>query len=329
MRTLITGGYGFAGRHLARLLVSSGDDVAVTYLQSEKALADDPLRTPLPKAIQSIQLDITDRGAVCQLMSLLQPDAIYHLAAQSFVPAGEEDLDKTFKVNFNGTINLLDAIRSHSPKTRLLYVSSAEVYGEPWPGTLPFTETSVLRPTSNYGVSKVAADMAVFKYSQRDGLDTVRVRPFPHIGPGQSDQFALSSFARQIAEIKLGRREPVVKVGNLESKRDYTDVSDIVQGYREVMLNGKRGEVYNLCSGKAVAIGELLQKLIKIAEIEVEILQDPDRVRSGDIPAVVGSADKALKEFSWKVRVDLDGTLSSLYAFWIESLSKIPLSKVA
>ena len=322
MRSLITGGYGFVGRHLARLLAGSGDDVAVTYLPSEKALAEDPFRTPLPKTAQTVALDVSDKGAVCQLLSVLQPDAIYHLAAMSFVPTGEENVQKVFDINTFGTINLLEAIKAHSPKTRFLYVSSAEVYGEPWPGSLPFVETSVLRPTSNYGVSKVAADVATFKYSQRDGLHTVRARPFPHIGPGQSDLFAISSFAKQLAEIKLGKKPPVLKVGNLDVKRDYTDVSDIVQGYREVMLNGKRGEAYNLCSGKPVAVGELLQRLIKIAEVEVEIQTDPDRIRSMDIPTIYGSSDKAAKEFGWKVRVDLEGTLASTYAFWIEALGK-------
>lgn len=217
---------------------------------------------------------------------------------------------------------MLQSLVKTSPKTRFLYVSSAEVYGDPRPGSLPLTENSVLRPVSNYGISKVVADLATFKFSHREGLDTVRVRPFPHIGPGQSETFAISGFAKQLAEIKLGKREAVIKVGNLEPKRDFTDVSDIVRGYRETCLNGKRGEVYNLCSGSSIAIGDVLQLLIKIAEVEVEIEPDPERMRAVDITNLLGSAEKALKDFGWKPRVDLEGTLSSIFAFWIEALAK-------
>ncbi|MCC6953273.1 MAG: GDP-mannose 4,6-dehydratase, partial [Deltaproteobacteria bacterium] len=214
MRALITGGFGFVGRHLARYLVTCGDDVAVTYHPSERGSADEAFRTALPQAAQTFALDIADKKAVDQLLTIVQPDALYHLAALSYVPDGETQQDLIFQTNSFGTMNLLDGLVKTSPKTRFLYVSSAEVYGEPWPGSLPLVETAVLRPVSNYGLSKVLGDLAAFKYSVRDSLDTVRVRPFPHIGPGQSDQFAVSSFARQLAEVKLGRREPVIKVGN-------------------------------------------------------------------------------------------------------------------
>ena len=320
MKALITGGYGFVGRHLARHLVSCGDDVALTYIPSEQTPEDSSVFT-LPKSVQSVALDVTDREAVFQIVSLFQPDVIYHLAAKTFVPDAENNVFDVFQVNTFGTLNLLEAIATHSKKSRFLFVSSSEVYGEPWPGSLPFSEDTPMRPISTYGVTKSAADVAVFKMSRSDNIHAVRVRPFPHIGPGQSDNFAVSSFAKQVAEIKLGRREPVIKVGNLEARRDYSDVSDIVRGYREAVLNGQRGEVYNLCSGQSVEIGDLLQRLIKVAEVEVEVQVDPDRLRPVDIPDSFGTYNRAQKHFGWKPRIDLEATLHSIFAHWVETLS--------
>jgi len=320
MRALITGGFGFAGRHLAQYLSSCGDDVAMTYLPSSKDEGKDT--TPLPRTAQSIALDVTDKKAVTDFIKLAQPDTVYHLAAITFVPAAEEDLDKYMEVNFRGTGNMLEAIAAHSPSTKILYVSSAEVYGDPWPGSLPYTESSTLRPANNYGVTKVAADSLTFKFAHYNGVQAVRVRPFPHIGPGQSEKFAISSFAKQVALIKLGKQEPIIKVGNLEAKRDYSDVSDIVRGYRDALLNGKKGDAYNLCSGQSVVVGDLLKKLIAIAEIEAEIVVDPERYRPVDIPELYGSSQKALKDFGWKPRINLDGTLSSLFAYWMEQVSQ-------
>jgi GDP-4-dehydro-6-deoxy-D-mannose reductase len=171
-----------------------------------------------------------------------------------------------------------------------------------------------------YGVSKVAADLAAFQYATKDRLEVVRVRPFAHTGPGQSPSFALSSFAKQVAMIKLGRAAPAIRVGNLEVKRDYSDVSDIVRGYREALLNGKRGGVYNLCSGHSVAIGDLLHKLLKIAEVEAEITVDESRVRDVDISEIYGSPSLAQKELGWHQRIDIEGTLHGLFAYWMESL---------
>jgi GDP-4-dehydro-6-deoxy-D-mannose reductase len=321
MRALITGGYGFVGRHLAQHLVKCGDDVAVTYLPSERHL--EGATTPLPNSAQSMALDVSDKKAVADIISLAKPDAIYHLAARSSVADGEaSSFEAVFNTNTIGTTNLLDAIVQHSPTTKFLFVSSAEVYGMPWPGTIPLVENAVFRPISAYGVSKAAADLATFKYATKDGVEAVRVRPFPHIGPGQSDRFVLSNFAKQAAEIKLGKRTPIIHVGNLEVKRDYLDVSDVVRGYREALLNGKKGEAYNLCSGKSHTIGELLQRLLKLGEVEAEVLEDKERVRLVDIPDLVGSYQKAQKEFGWQPRIELDGTLLSMFAFWIEQLEK-------
>ncbi len=328
MRVLITGGNGFVGRHLAKHLIQNGDDVAVSYLRSAvEASRNDPLtqkidaKIPVPHTAQNMALDITDRAQVLQFVSLLKPDVIYHLAAISSVPQAEEDLTEVVRVNTQGTLNLLDAVREHSKDTRFIFVSSAEVYGIPRPGSLPLTESAELRPISGYGVSKSWADLATSYYARRHGLHVMCMRSFPHVGPGQSDIFAVSSFAKQIATIKLGKAEPVVKVGNLEVKRDYSDVSDIVRGYREAVFNGKDGETYNLCSGSSVGIGEILQSLITMAEVNVEIVEDPARVRPVDIPDIYGSYQKANKDFGWKPRVEKEAMLDSLLSFWLDVLS--------
>lgn len=323
MRALITGGHGFVGRHLAQHLVSCGDNVAVTYLSSAPSSTADETaeKIALPTAAQSIALDVTDRDAVFEVISLMQPDAVYHLAALSFVPDGEKNPERIMQINTIGTMNLLDAIAANSADSKFLFVSSSEVYGHPRPGSLPLRESSELRPTSMYGVSKASADAAVFKYSYSNGVNAIRVRPFSHLGPGQSDQFAISSFAKQVAAVKLGKQEPVIKVGNLEVKRDYSDVSDIVRGYREALLNGKNGEAYNLCYGESVEIGELLRSLISLADIDVEVVEDPARVRTVDIPEMVGSYEKSSRDFGWRPRVEREAMLDSLLAFWLDALS--------
>lgn len=314
MRALITGGYGFAARHLAHHLIKCGDDVAVTYRREEK----DAQGIPLPNTIQNFALDITEAKAVEDLIKLTQPDVIYHLAAQSFVPQAEKQQRPTYDVNTFGTLNFLEAIVKTSKKSKFLYVSSSEVYGNPRPGSLPITELTELRPTSTYGVSKAAADLAVFSYVQRTGIDAIRVRPFPHFGPGQSDRFAISSFSKQIAQIKLGKAKPVLKVGNLEVKRDYLDVSDIVRGYREAVLNGKTGEVYNLSSGESVPLSDLVNILIKKSGMEIAIEVDPSRVREVDAPDIYGSYQRAKKDFGWSPRVDREAALDTMLAYWLE-----------
>ena len=324
MRALITGGYGFVGRHLASHLVSCGDDVAVTYLPGVEVPQDRDTNQKgvrLPDAVHSFALDVGQKDQVEQLITLAKPDVVYHLAGITTVQQGESDFQKTYQTNVMGPVYCLDTIARKCPQTRFLLVSSSEVYGDPLAGSLPLNEQMALRPISTYGVTKAAAELAAYKSAIRDGVYTVRVRPFPHIGPGQSESFAISSFAKQVAEIALGKKEPKVLVGNLEAKRDYSDVSDIVRGYREAALNGKRGDVYNLCFGKSVSIGSLLQELIKISGKEIAVELDPARVRAIDIADSYGTYDKAHKDFGWKPRIDLSGTMHSILAYWLEVLS--------
>lgn len=322
MRALVVGGYGFVGRHLAHHLIQCGDDVALTYVPERKPVMEtDANRVGVPHQVQTIGLDVTKPEAVAQLVAVMKPDAIYHLSAISSVPEGEQAGHRVFEVNAMGAMNVFQAVADHARETRVLFVSSSEVYGEPRPGALPFTEQSELRPMSAYGVAKAAADLAAYKYSARNGLFTVRVRPFPHFGPGQRPDFAVSSFARQVAAIKLGISKPVVSVGNLEVRRDFTDVLDIVRGYREALLNAKSGEVYNLSSGSSLLLSDLLKELMTIAGVDAEIVPDPARVRAVDISDLYGSYQKAQRDFGWRPRIERPASLGTLLSYWLDVLS--------
>lgn len=323
MRALVIGGYGFVGRHLAHHLVQCGDDVALTYVPERKPVAEtDPNRVTVPHQVQTIGLDITKADAVAQLISVMKPDAIYHLSAISSVPQAESAGRTLFEVNALGAINVFQAVADLSPETRVLFVSSSEVYGEPRPGALPFTEQSELRPMSAYGVAKATADLAAHKYSARNGVFTVRIRPFPHFGPGQRPDFAVSSFARQVAAIQLGKSKPVVSVGNLDVRRDFTDVLDIVRGYREALLNGKTGEAYNLSSGSSMLLSDVLHQLITLAGVDAEIVPDAERVRPVDISDLYGSYQKAQRDFGWKPRIEREASLGTLLSYWLDALSR-------
>jgi len=327
MRVLVTGGVGFVGTHLSKHLVDCRDDVALTYLPRKNS--DIPINSELeesrkvivPRSVQHFALDVRNSSEVNQVLALLQPDIIYHLAAISFVPDGEGNVSEVFNVNTMGTLNLLEGVKKSCPEAKVLIVSSSEVYGIPRPGSLPLTEQSELRPISAYGASKASAEHLAHKFSANDGLHVITIRPFPHVGPFQEDRFALSSFARQIAEIKLGKKKPILEVGNLDVKRDFSDVSDIVRGYREAIFNGRNSEVYNLCSGQSYLLSDIVQTMIKLSGVDVEIKVDEGRVRSVDIPEHVGSYQKANKDFGWRPRVEMDAMLGSLLAYWLEVLS--------
>jgi len=207
------------------------------------------------------------------------PDAIVHLAGQAFVPLSVVDPLGTLAVNATGTAHVLEAARA--VRARVLVVSSAEVYGIQRPERMPLDETAVLRPGNAYAASKVAAETYALAWHRSYGLDVVVARPFNHIGPGQDERFVVASFARQLADI-AGGAPPLLRVGNLEAQRDFLDVRDVAAAYVLLLANGRAGEVYNICSGRPVAIREVLRQLITIARVPVEIRDDPERMRSSD-----------------------------------------------
>lgn len=307
MRAFITGIEGFAGHYLAGELSAAGAEVSGSYL-------DESLTGGL-SADSLFRIDLTSGKDLTDALDKTRPDVIYHLAAQSSAALSFKKPELTFGVNVLGTVNLLEAARRLSGKIRLVLVSSCEVYG-PNPGEGPMDERQPFSPRSPYAASKAAQEMACMSYVHSYGVDMVIARPFPHIGPGQSDSFALPSFAKQIAEIEAGLREPVVRVGNLEARRDFTDVRDVARAYRLLGAKGRGGESYNICSGSAISVGRALEVMMGFSRAHIKVEQDPQRLRPSDTPLLLGDNRKLVSETGWRPEHRVEESLSGLLDHW-------------
>ncbi len=296
MRVVVTGATGFVGGHLLAALRAAGH---------EPVALGGPHDPP-----PAIAVDLLDSAAVRDVVAGAAPDAIVHLAGQAFVPLSVVDPLGTLAVNATGTAHVLEAARA--VRARVLVVSSAEVYGIQRPERMPLDETAVLRPGNAYAASKVAAETYALAWHRSYGLDVVVARPFNHIGPGQDERFVVASFARQLADI-AGGAPPLLRVGNLEAQRDFLDVRDVAAAYVLLLANGRAGEVYNICSGRPVAIREVLRQLITIARVPVEIRDDPERMRSSDLPILSGDATKLRAETGWEPQYSLAASLRDIY----------------
>lgn len=312
MKALITGITGFAGSHLAEVLLAEGLEVHGTKR----------VRSPLDnietvrEQVQLADCELTDAGAVRALLEQVQPQLIFHLAAQSYVLTSWTYPAYTLFNNLGAEISMLEAVRSLQLDASIHLAGSSEEYGKVEPDELPLTEESPLRPLSPYGVSKVAQDLLGYQYFQSYGLKIVRTRAFNHTGPRRGVVFATSNFARQIAEIEAGKREPVIKVGNLSAKRDFSDVRDVVRAYYLVATRGTPGEVYNVCSGRAVTIETMLNMLLAEARVQVEVQVDPERLRPSDVQVLQGDATKIEQELGWKPAIPLQQSLADLLDYW-------------
>jgi GDP-4-dehydro-6-deoxy-D-mannose reductase len=297
MRVLVTGATGFVGGHLLDALRVAGNE---------------PIAFGGPNdAPPAVALDILDVDAVRRSVEEAAPQAIVHLAGQAFVPQSVADPLGTLAINATGTANILEAARA--VRARVLVVSSAEVYGIQLPERMPLDEAALVRPANAYGASKLAAETYALAWQRSYGVDALVARPFNHIGPGQDVRFVVASFARQLADIAAGG-PPIMYVGNLEAQRDFLDVRDVAAAYVRLIANGRAGEVYNICSGRTVAIREVLRQLITIARVPVEIRDDPDRMRSSDLPILSGNASKLRTETGWEPRISLATSLRDIYA---------------
>lgn len=259
----------------------------------------------------AIAVDLRDPAAVRGVVADAKPDAIVHLAGQAFVPQSIADPLGTLAVNATGTAHVLEAARAVG--ARVLVVSSAEVYGIQRPERMPLDETAVVRPGNAYAASKLAAEAYGLAWHRSYALDVVVARPFNHIGPGQDERFVVASFARQLADIAAGGPR-LLRVGNLEAQRDFLDVRDVAAAYVLLLANGRAGEVYNICSGRPVAIREVLRQLITIARVPVEVRDDPERMRSSDLPILSGDATKLRAETGWEPHYSLAASLRDIYA---------------
>ena len=263
--------------------------------------------------------DIRDATLLRQIISKVQPDYIYHLAGQPFVPDADKNILNTYEINVLGVLNLLEAVRIEKLKPRILIISSGEVYGAVPEDQLPVNEDYPLKPINPYAVTKACADLLTYQYAIAHQLDVIRVRPFNHIGPRQSEQFVCSSFAKQIAEIELGLREPVLKVGSLDTQRDFTDVRDVVRAYQMILEKAKGGEVYNIGQNQVFFIRDILHMLIKQSNRkDIQLQQQSERFRPNDIPIMMCDATKIEKDFGWKPEVSIQQTLCDLLEYWRE-----------
>lgn len=312
IRSLITGLAGFAGRHLAARLIASGEGpvCGVTRLAPE----DDKTLALAEVEIEPADLTIAEEAR--RAVEAARPDRVYLLAAFSAPGEAHRDPLRVIQNNVACVVNVLEALREVAPRARILLVSSAEVYGRGNGDGSPVAEDAPLAPENPYAISKVTQDLLGYQYHLAYGLDVVRVRPFNHLGPGQSDRFVAAAFARQVAEAEAGLRAPSIEVGNLETCRDFVDVRDVVCGYELALQKGEPGAVYNLASGKAVSIRSLLDGLIARGRRPVSVSVDPQRFRPADAPIVVGDASRFIRCTGWSPSFSLDQTLDDLLEDW-------------
>jgi len=322
MRVLITGIDGFVGSHMVDyLLALKGVEVCGTTITRDPGVN---LRATASQ-LRLVQADIRETHEVEQAFSHLLPDRVIHLAAQPFVPASLEDPAGTLRTNLSGTLSVLEAVRTLRDAGRgnpsLIVVSSSEVYGSAGAGGVAMGEETLLAPANPYAASKAGADLVAQAYRTAYELDVTVVRPFNHAGPRQNPSFVCSSVGRQLAEISLGIRPPLLVVGNTEARRDFTDVRDVVRAYWT--LFGRTGEhsVFNVCSGEAHAIGEIIALYQDIAGLAVEVVVDPARLRHRDAPLLVGSYTRLHSATGWRPTVSFTDTLRDVFQYWRTTLT--------
>jgi GDP-4-dehydro-6-deoxy-D-mannose reductase len=311
-RVLITGISGFVGSHLAEFLLERGMEVYGTIRWRSKLDNIKHIQTK----IGLIETDIKDAHSMQKTIEEVEPDYVFHLAAQFFVPTSWKAPSETVGTNILGTLNLFEAIRNSNVDPRVPVAGSSEAYGRVLPGELPIKETNPLRPLSPYAVSKVATDLLGYQYHQSYGLKIVRTRAFNHTGPRRGKPFVPSNFAKPVAEIEKGLKEPVIYVGNLNAERDFTDVRDIANAYWLSVQKCEFGEVYNIYTGVARKILSVLDLLLDMADVHITIKQDPDRLRPSDVEILMCDCSKFKKRTGCEPRIAFKDTMRDLLDYW-------------
>ena len=313
MRLLVTGITGFVGSHMAEYALAHGAEVFGSSRWRSRTENIEHLRSQ----IKLIECDLRDLASVRGLLETAEPTHVVHLAAQSFVGASWQTPAETLSTNIISQVNLLEGIRRFTIAPRVLVVGSSEEYGFVCPDELPIRETNPLRPLSPYAVSKVAQDMMGYQYFMSYGLPIIRTRAFNHEGPRRGEVFVTSNFAKQVAEIEAGMREPTMAVGDLTPRRDFSDVRDVVRGYWLLLERGEPGEVYNLCSGRSWAIQQVLEFLLEQSRVKrIAVETDPARLRPSDVMILEGDSSKIRKATGWEVEIPFERTLRDLLAYW-------------
>lgn len=316
MRVLITGITGFAGSHLAEYILANHPEVEIYGIVRWRSRMDNIVG--ILDKIHCLEADLKDMVSLRAALAESKPDRIFHLAAQSFVPTSWKCPAETFAINAIGQINLFESILALDLKSRVQIAGSSEEYGQVFSDEIPMKETNPLRPLSPYAVSKVSQDLLAFQYYKSYGLRAVRTRGFNHTGPRRGDVFVTSSFAKQIAEIEKKKRPPVINVGNLEAKRDFTDVRDMVRAYWLSLEKGIEGDVYNIGSGQAYSMQELLDLLMSLSRTKMEVRVDPERLRPSDVPVLLADSSKFRTLTGWQPRIPFKQTILDLLNYWRE-----------
>ena len=317
MKALIIGAAGFVGGYLIRELKAAGWEVHATCLPNEEIKEDCPVH----------MLDILKKEDISPLLDDIKPDVVYHLAAQSSVSVSWKRPQLTAEINVVGSINVLEAVRDAEKKDiRLVLIGSGEEYGYIREGACPLSESEPLNPGNIYAATKACQDMLGKIYTRAYKMDIIMVRAFNHSGPAQSNIFVISDFCRQIAEIEKGMKEPVISVGNLSAKRDFTDVRDVVRAYRLLGEKGVSGNVYNVGRGKAVEIQYILDTALSYADQPIEVKRDPAHMRASDIPLIEPDVSHIFEDTGWRAEITMEQTIKDTLDYWRQKLSSYGLS---
>jgi GDP-4-dehydro-6-deoxy-D-mannose reductase len=316
MRVLITGITGMVGSHLAEYCLERGDVEVVGTVRWRSPREN---IAGVAGQVRLVDCDLRDQAAVRRLVAGVNPEVVFHLAAQSYVPASWSGPADTFSTNVLAQVHLLEAMRDLDLVDVPIHIAgSSEEYGLVHPEETPITEDNPLRPLSPYAVSKVTQDLMAWQYHRSFGLRTVRTRAFNHEGPRRGEVFVTSNFAKQIAEIEAGRRPPVLEVGNLNAKRDFHDVRDTVRAYWLAATEGEPGEVYNIGRGEAWSIQEVLDLLLSMAKVGVEVRPVAERMRPSDVELLVCDPTKFRERTAWEPKIPFDQTLADTLDYWRE-----------
>jgi len=311
LKALITGISGFVGSHLAEYLLKSSDwEVAGTVFGPYGNIAD------LYGRLELYPAELSRLDVMTFILEQAQPDVIFHLAAQPLVSASRRDPWGTLETNIRMQLNVLEGVARVKPECRVLVVGSSEEYGLVSPEDLPMDEDTPLRPLSAYALSKVTQDLMGLQYTLTHGLRVIRVRPFNHIGPRQRPGFVAPDLASQIAAAELGLQPAILQVGNLEARRDFSDVRDVVRAYVMLITHGEPGNVYNVGSGESHSIQELLDRLLSMSQVSIQVVQDPQRMRPSDVPEVVCDASRIREHTGWQPEIPFEQSLQDILDFW-------------
>lgn len=306
-KVLIIGAAGFVGGYLIdHIQATCKWPISATKMPQEMITYN----------VDIIDLDILDKKAIKDVLLKTNPNYIFHLAAQSSVAVSWNNPAITVDINIKGSLNVLDAVKELNINPRILLIGSGEEYGYVHPNEIPILEETTLRPGNIYAATKACQNMIGRIYSQAYGMEIMMVRAFNHIGPNQSPVFVVADFCKQVAEIEHGKKEPIIYVGNLSAKRDFLDVRDVVHAYTLLMQYGIKGETYNVGSGKAVSIQQILEKILTIAKIDIKVETDTSKYRPIDVPIIEADISKLVNNTNWSKKIDLDETIKETLTYW-------------